>query len=42
MNKSLNFKEKYLIFVKHYKKKTDKHVLIALILTIIGMIYYMR
>lgn len=42
MNKSLNFKEKYLIFVKRYKKKTDQHVLIALVVTIIGIIYYLN
>ncbi len=42
MDKPLNFKEKYLIFVKHYKKKTDRHVLIALALTIVGILYYLR
>jgi len=41
MKKTLNFKEKYLIFVKHYKKKTDAHVLIALGLTLLAILYYL-
>lgn len=42
MDKTLNFKEKYLIFVKHYKKKTDVHVLITLVLVILAIMYYLN
>jgi len=41
MEKKLTFKENYLVFVKYHKQRTNFHVIIALILTIAAILYYL-
>lgn len=40
MERKLKFREKYQIFVKANKKKTDRHIWIALVVTLFAMAFF--